>query len=904
MKQIRTVLNSGPINGREKQMTTINRAANRFVLLQSMLLLMLIVPLQVQSQPSLQFDNSPLKDVLITIQQETGYFFLYRESQVAGIILSFASNRDSIIDDLQKVLQAEEIELIVDEDRKQVLLVKRNSAASPPRSISVQGRIVDASSGERLPYATVSWKDQNTLHGVTASASGSFSINRTIPESQVDLTFSYLGFEKKSLSFSVDENSRIEDLTVRLNPEPITGNEVIISGFSGYNPSDTLLTGLMNAARFSPLGESNSIRALQNHPSVAKTAAINNGLNVRGSTPDGFRVLLDGMSIFNQSHLFGLLDSFNADAIQSSGFYYGVAPAHIDTPTGGTLNLITRTGSLNRFNVSAGLSNTSVNGTFDGPIGKRGSWLVSARSSYIDRISWFNNRELIRWGLDINRPRIVASDAPDFTDSVLRPGDQSAAFYDIHGKFYLEGKNADRLIFSAYAGGNDISQNAQRRSRTIASEGQFTFEDVQTLNEWVNVLASVRYERQLSLPVYSSTLAGLSTYRTDFRKDDFVYSRVTDTGSSESILVFAYPFMNQSSMNEFRLHQDFELRLNRFTTNTGVNWSYYYAEYSEESFDRPSYFSETGAHLADAYVQTRWEPVDQIELQAGIRGHYYSLDNHFYYAPRVMLSLFPTRKIRVYGGYAKNYQFLHKVTLENNTTADVWTLSTSNQPPAFSDQILAGISIAPVSEFYFRAEAYLKSYENLRSHELNTQSLANTFSETPWFFQNNGEAKGIEFLLRNKVGNLNLSQSYTLSRMTFTNPFLLDEMEFPADWDRTHTYNATLEMTLFDGLDLFISWLMMSGAPNKLFTFGNDDATERLDSYRRLDTTLSYSGSMAGTSFEISATVYNVLNRDNVWYRDYAFNFNESQSIPRLTPVPVDILDLGFQPSFKLTVSF
>jgi hypothetical protein len=869
-----------------------------------LILLFISLPEFARGQSGFVFQNSLLKEIITTIQNETDYYFLYRESQIAGIRLTFTGSNDQVLDNLKSSLRSENIDLLIDDTRNQVLLVSLQQNPVYSRLISVRGQIVDSSTGERLPYATVSWYEDDALKGVTTNSSGHFSIHTGNADSRLEITASYLGFQKRTLIINTDESTVTDDVTIRLEPEPITGREIIISGFSGYNPADTLLSGLMDAARFSPLGETSSIRAIQSHPAVSNGAAINNGLNVRGSTPDGFRVLLDGMTIFNQSHLFGLLDSFNPDAIQSAGFYYGVAPAHIDSPTGGTLNLITRTGSMNSLNVSAGISNTSVNGTLDGPLGNRGSWLISARTSYIDRLSWFNNRELIRWGLDIDRPRIMTVDQTEFSGSILQPGEQSASFYDIHGKFYLEGKNADRFIFSGYYGGNDISQSARRRTRSLSSDNRFTFEEVEARNEWLNALASMRYEREISSSIFSSTQVGVSAYTTDFRKDDFVYSRVSDTGDSESILVFVYPFLNRSSMNEFRAHQDLEFRYADLTANIGVNWSYYYAEYREESFDRPSYSSETGSHLADAYLQTRWEPFSFLEFQAGIRGHYYSLGNSYHAAPRSMITIRPFDPIRLYGGYSGNFQFLHKVTLENNTTADVWTLSTADQPPAEAEQYLAGISYAPLPAFYLQAEAYIKSYRNLRSHELNTRSLANTFSDSPWFFQNDGEASGIELLIRNRFSRYRITQTYTLSEMTFTNPLLNEGEPFYADWDRKHTYKATLETTVSDGLTVSVAWLMMSGAPNKLFTFGNDSSTERLSSYHRLDAGISYNGNIGGSLVEARFSLYNILNRNNVWYRDYSFNFDETQAIPRLTPVPADVLDLGFQPSFKLTVRF
>ncbi len=850
------------------------------------------------------FQNTPLKEVIQTIESETSYFFLYRESQIADIRITLSSSEEEILNDLQSILTGQDITLKLDRDRNQVLLVRRQTQPVRAATVQISGQVVDASTGERLPFATITWRENNEVKGVATGSSGRFTLRTRTADPGLDIRVSYIGYSSRDVHIDFSESDRIDDLTVRLQPEPIRSNEIIVSGFTGYHPSDTLLTGMIDAGRFSALGESNSIRALQAHPSVSKGTALNNGLNVRGSTPDGFLVLLDGMSIFNQSHLFGLLDSFNADAIQSSGYYFGITPANIDSPTGGTLNLITRTGSRNEFKSSVGLSNTTVNGTFEGPLSSRSSWLLSARTSFMDQVSWFYNPDLIQWGLDIDRPKRIATNQPDFTDLVLLPGDASAQFVDLHGKIYHETSRAGRFILSGYFGGDRTSQVAGRRTRSPDADGGFLFEEVETSNLWGNALVSVKYEQEFFNRLYSSTSAGFSSYETEFSKDDFVYSRVSSDTGNDSITIFTYPFRNRSSMNELKINSDLDYKGRWGSAVLGGTWRYYLGSYSESSFDRPSFFSETTAHLVDLYLHTEWTPIPFLELNAGIRGHYYSSGDHFLFAPSVQARITPVESVSLFGGYSVNHQFLHRVSLQNATTADVWILSSENQPPASSEQFTAGIEFVPSQAFFLRVEAYQKTYDNLRLHELYTQTLENTFSGIPWFFRNSGEAKGVEMLLRNRFGRFSITQSYTLSRMVFRNPELQDGIEFFADWDRTHSYNAVFESRIGSSLRLYLSWIMMSGSPNSLALTGKDDR-ERLDAYYRLDSTIEYDIRFQnGSRLDLTFSVFNLLNRDNVWYRNYAFSFDETRSIPRLRPVPVDVLDLGFQPSFSLKYSF
>ncbi|HBX65745.1 MAG TPA: hypothetical protein DEG32_06180, partial [Balneolaceae bacterium] len=50
------------------------------------------------------FENSPALDVINTLEKETGYRFLYRESQLADISLSFSAQESTFIDSLTENL--------------------------------------------------------------------------------------------------------------------------------------------------------------------------------------------------------------------------------------------------------------------------------------------------------------------------------------------------------------------------------------------------------------------------------------------------------------------------------------------------------------------------------------------------------------------------------------------------------------------------------------------------------------------------------------------------------------------------------------------------------------------------------------------------------------------------------
>ncbi len=859
------------------------------------------------AQDGFVYEDESLSFIINDIQKKSGWQFLYRESLIAGTKINLNSNQNEFLKDLQNQLSVRNLELRVDSTRQQVLILQSSmNKAGRNRLLKISGQIVDAETGERLPLATVSWKENQKLKGISTGNAANFNINiNNDGRHPVELTASYVGYEPATVLITAGSSS-IDGLTIRLKPQSVSANEIIISGTSYYSSTDSSYSGLIETGRFSPFGEANAVRALQVLPSVGISTALNNGLNIRGSSPDGLLLLLDGITIFNQSHLFGLLDSFNPDAIQSSGFFYDVSPAQIQSPTGGTLSLITRTGSLNQVRGKAGISNSSYKATIEGPIVKgKSSWLISGRGSLLNTINWFNNSELIRWGLDINRPgNIMAENVIQLDDRLVTPLESEAEFFDLHGKLYFEGKTGNRWIASLYYGGDFSNQLTSRLVRSFEQGQSFTEDEFETENDWGNFSASLKRQAQISDKIYSHSLIGASLYESDFIKEDFVYTRLAGTMGSRTINVFTFPFENVSTMNQFKAEQSFDIIFNRFSVSTGAAYFYYRGDYSERSFERPTFLAQEKSSQVDGFLQIDIKDIPFTDISLGNRFHYYSNGKYTRFSPRFKMRLFPDSNISLGLGFSRNHQFLHRIGLDNAVTSDVWILSTETQPPASVNHYSAGIYISAIPRTFFQVEGFIKNSENLRLHEINVQTLSNTFADTPWFFENEGEGRGIEFLLRNMIGNISLTHTYSLSSIKLRNPAILNGESFFADWDRRHRYSATAEISITTSLGFFASWFVASGVPENLALDNSDLRDDRLDTYKRLDLSLKFSDKFSFGGLDASVTLYNVLDFNNPWYRDFTLAVDETRRLPRLRAVPVDVYDLGFQPSFQLVYSF
>jgi len=857
------------------------------------------------SAQKIQFDNKPAIEVFNQLQDETNFRFLYRESLVSDLRLSLQTDSETFIDDIKTSLQNHQLTTRVDSVGKHIIVLPDQSEPDKSsESVRISGRVVHAQTGERLPYSTLYWQENGTTNGVVASTSGRFQATLNPRQEQITLKASFVGYQESNVTIPIFSGEQIDDITIRLKPKNVTGSEIIVIGNRYYSPQDTSLAGLISTDRFSPLGESNSIRALQVLPSVGTTTAMNDGLNIRGSTPDGFQLELDGITIFNQSHLFGLLDSFNESAVLNSGFFYDVSPAHINSPIGGKLSLRTRSGSLQNTDIEAGISNTSIKATIGGPIQKgKSSWLISARSSYMNQVDWFQNNELVRWGLDIDRPGSDIGPAENIETNLVTPRSSDVYYLDIHGKLYFEQKSGNRTMASLYFGGDRTNHIADRLVRSSASQRNFQTQNVETENRWNNFASSVQHQRSLSASIYSNTMLGLSAYETLFSKDDFLYTNVTQSGESLQTTVFTYPLLNQSTMNRVKLDQTFDIQQDEFSFKTGFTGYYHKGEYREESFDRQSFYARTSSIQADLFLQSELNPFDFFSLQSGIRTHYYSSGKYFRLSPRMKANLFSDKVFSVSAGYSRNHQFINRVGFSNAVTADVWILANETQAPSSVDQFTAGIYINPVSRFYFQVESYLKRYDNLRSHELNAKSLTNTFTDSPWFYDNEGEGKGVEFLARYRTGFVTFAQSYTLSSIKLRNESINEGEEFYAPWDRTHVGTTNLTFNLSPNIQLFAAFIMASGSVTGTYDFARNQSN-RLGTYRRLDLSALFTKSIDGKTIHAKFSVFNVLDEQNPWYREYQPVIVTRNTVPAIRSEIVSVYDLGIQPSFEIKIDF
>lgn len=853
--------------------------------------------------------TTSLRNLISSIEDQTEYRFLFRDALVAGKYGDRHAAPADPVANLQHQLKSHQIAMRVDTLRRQIILYEIKDGRSVGGKIVLRGQVIDARSGGRLPYATISWYEGGRLRGAAANEAGYFQISpvQEMPGSLI-LNASYLGYE--SATIDLDPMHLPGEISLRLQPSGYYSSEVIITGTQSASANDTLWRSAAQWGGMPAVGDVSTIRYLTPLPSVSVTGALSDGLIVRGSKSDGFQVLLDGIQIFNQNHFFGLFDAFNADALQTVGFYYDITPANLAGTPGGTLSVLTRTGSQHQLQAQAALTNSTIKGSADGPLASgRGSWLIAGRSSLMDNMNWFNGTDLIAWGLNVDRKTSVLPPQYDNPEArVLFPGSTKAMFYDLHGKFYYEWSGGKRLTLNAYTGGDNTRAGAERLVRNpdaILPRDRFNMIDVQTRNRWGNQAATLHFQTPAANRLYLHNMAGFSRYYASFSKDDFTYQRGIQSVNGQR--VFIGEFENENALTEIKASQYADiLTAGAGAITTGYALHYWHLNYEEDSAFQAAYTNESESILLDFFLQHDWKDKSWLHTWSGIRTHYYSNGDYFYLSPRFQFRLFPEHMVSIGGGYSRNYQFLHKLTLQNIQTAAFWILTDKFKEPTIVDQLSGGIYMRPGFGASLQAELFYKTHRNLRYHQINNRMLLTGITNLnyPWFMNNEATASGLELMYRQQAGSMEFIHSYTLSEVTYRNDVINNGEPFNPEWDRRHQYTFSMNAPVGGGFALRGLWMYASGAANVHALSGADDR-ERLDAYHRLDLGIHYGHRFSGLDLEVNLAAYNVYNRDNTLYRDPVMVIDRStRVIPVAEFIYLDVFDLGFQPSFEIRLRF
>src|SRR6218665_2285055 len=210
--------------------------------------------------------------------------------------------------------------------------------------------------GTNLPLENASILFSGMTIGVQTDSSGYFGLY--LPPKTYQITVRMLGYKIKTDRIVLDQNVNIEVSLEKI--ERLLDEVVITAEKADANVNRTImgvekLSGKTLKKLPNLMGEADVIRSIMLLPGVSTVGEGASGFNVRGGNVDQNLVLLDGVPLFNTSHLFGFFTAFNADMVQDISLFKGGIPSMYGGRASSVLDVRLKEGNFDKWSLQGGV---------------------------------------------------------------------------------------------------------------------------------------------------------------------------------------------------------------------------------------------------------------------------------------------------------------------------------------------------------------------------------------------------------------------------------------------------------------------------------------------------------------------------------------------------------------------
>ena len=708
---------------------------------------------------------------------------------------------------------------------------------------TISGYIEDASSGESLIGVNVYSKSLSV--GTTTNNFGFYSL--TVPEGEFDINFSFIGYSDytKNLSIKTD---------LELNTRLVLSSEIIkeviltdqISNVEQTQTSVISVPVIQIKSMPALLGEIDVLKSIQLLPGVQSGSEGSSGFYVRGGGPDQNLILLDGVPVYNASHLFGFFSVFNIDAIKNVKLTKGGFPARFGGRLSSVLEIDMKEGNMKEFKGEGSIGLISSKLALEGPIVKdKASFMISGRRTYADLL------------LNLFQP------SPDATGGYY--------FYDLNAKLNYKISNTDRIYLSGYFGDDIFGLNFNE-----SGNDEFIFG-----LGWGNKTTAFRWNHVFNNKLFSNTTLTYSRYSFDI-----------DQGFSSSDSNFEFSYI--SGLRDFGAKIDFEYSLNpNHSFKFGYSHTYHDFfpgelsldfNYDETDIDTVFQFSDDlQAHDLFLYVEDEIKVNERLKMNLGTHLALFSIKDSTYLKlqPRFSARYLINEKWSLKASYAEMQQNLHLLTNSSvGLPTDIWVPATDSVKPQQSKQFALSINTNFLDGILEASiEGYYKKMDDLVSYKEGSSFWDAQSWESSVETGGEGKSYGLELFLQKKKGKTTGWIGYTLSwtYRRFNNINFGDWYSYK--YDRRHDISIVLSHKFSDKIDIGATWVYGTGNAitfpqatywsypsgpqgqyiQTLDYYGERNST-RMNPYHRFDLGVNFHKQKKNYERTISLSIYNLYN--------------------------------------------
>ena len=741
---------------------------------------------------------------------------------------------------------------------------------------TVRGKVLDAENGEPIAFSTVAV--EGTTLGTTTDLDGFYSITN-IPAGEYNLLVTYVGYADFRLPVKVSNGSIIYENVQISTGEGVDLETVTVSAAkematSTVQISKVVVTPKQIQALPSTSGEADIAQYLTVLPGVINTGDQGGQLYIRGGSPIQNKILLDGMTIYNPFHSIGFFSVFETETIRNVEVLTGGFNSEYGGRLSAIVDITTREGNKKRFGGVASANPFMAKLLVEGPLKKLDdqggsiSYMLTGKTSYIDQTS----------------PALYsyAENAIDTT------GGLPYSFRDYYGKVSFSAGNGTRTDLFGFNYNDGVNYSNAAEINWSASGGGATTK---------------------LIPPNSNLIIGARAVGSNYQIE-------LDERDNEA---------RTSAIRDFSFQLDFSYFGNNSQVKYGINYTAVRTDFRFKNFLQNVIDIQNNNSEVAAFVNTQFK-FGNLIVEPGLRvTGYVKQTTELAVEPRLgaKMNLGENFRIKFAGGlYSQNLVDARNERDIVNLFAgflagpesDLFTPGSDDE--LTEDRIqhavhaIGGFEIDLSDKLSVNVEPYYKGFTQLIALNRNKVTAAE-----PDFITETGTAAGIDFSFRYTTERFYGYLGYSLSKVDRNDGV----QEFPTNFDRRHNLNFLGTYTFgkdrnwefgarynygtgfpFTRTQTFFSLYRFEDGLNTDITTDNaalgieyeEQLNQgRLPDYLRVDFSLKHTMTFSDNlSLDITASVTNALNRENIFY----FNRVTYERVNQLPTLPSLALALRF----------
>jgi TonB dependent receptor/CarboxypepD_reg-like domain/TonB-dependent Receptor Plug Domain len=659
-----------------------------------------------------------------------------------------------------------------------------NASKAQSKKVTLSGYISEAKGNEKLIGASVYIDELKA--GATTNSYGFYTI--TVPAGKYNVQYSYVGYQALSATLDLTK-SLSKDVTLN-NSKNIT--EIKITSKRKQAIQQTTQTSMnsipMNQIKSLPaiFGEVDVLKALQLLPGVSGGSEGSSGIYVRGGGPDQNLFLLDGVPVYNVSHLGGFFSTFNADAISNVDLYKGGFPARFGGRLSSVVDIRMKEGNNKKIHGEAAIGAISSRLVLEGPIVKnKGSFMISGRRTYIDQII---------------SPIVKAQ-----TNGQASFG---YYFYDLNAKANYKLSEKDHVYLSGYFG-QDVFSVGNSTTTTANETNKVKF----GLN-WGNTTAVARWNHLFNSQLFGNLSTSYSKYAFNLGVNQ--ESTVAGVKSANGINFL-------SGIKDYAAKYDLEYTPNiRHNIKGGIGFTNHKFTPNTSSFSIQQGNLDSTLSLSDqviysneydAYLEDDWKVSDKLRANIGAHFSGFDVQNKLYtnIQPRVSARYLLNQDYSIKASYVQMNQFINLISFGGvGLPSDYWVPVTAKIKPQVSHQFALGAAGTVAKGYELSVEGYYKTMQNIIDYKDGAQYLGSSSYEDI-VEMGRGKCYGAEVFLQKKEGQLQGMIGYTLSWAERQFPTINGGKWFYYKYDRRHDFKIAAIYKLKNNWEISGDWVYNTG---------------------------------------------------------------------------------------------